>query len=184
MSARTDLLSTLPTTVADVIKLALPGLHECKGITGRFNLERLLKESVNAPAVLVSIVGLKWDDTKAGMVDHYMLDMAAFIVTKDVMGLPRDAAASVICQQLCKVIPNNSFGDVDCGPAIRVSAQPIVGSDLRKAKAGLWAVSWQQPCVMDCPDAAAPIPIELYVGMPPDTGADNVGSYVEIGGDA
>ena len=52
MSAtRPDLLAALPGLVAARIKLVLPGLRECRGIAGRFNLDMLKAKGVAAPRI-------------------------------------------------------------------------------------------------------------------------------------
>jgi hypothetical protein len=61
MTVRADLLSVLPDRVADTVRLALPDLQDCRGVAGRYNLEELKRDTILAPAVLISLLGARQD---------------------------------------------------------------------------------------------------------------------------
>lgn len=180
----TDLLFSLPGIVAARIKLILPAVRTCEGIAGRFNLERLKTESVQSPAVLVSVLDLKQNGGAAGPVHFFDLSMAAFIVTKDQLGLSRDAAAAAMTTAIAAYVPDRRWGQADCGEARNVRGQSIVNAGFLKSAASLWAVTWTQPCTFTASDVAEPVALELYVGQSPQTGADHVADYTRIGGGA
>lgn len=179
---RPDLLSDLPEMIAGEVKTVLPELRDCKGMAGPFNLEELKVKGVAAPAVFVSVLGLRPDAGFTGSVPSWKIDMAAYVVTKDSLGLPRDLAAANICQSLLVLIPNKNWGEDGLGEAEKVAARSLVTAAMKKLTTSLWAVTWEQPVVLHGQDNAAPMPIELYVGQSPDIGAGHEGDYELIGG--
>ncbi|WP_456390242.1 hypothetical protein [Profundibacter sp.] len=181
-AARTSLLSELPDLIANEIKSIFPELHQCEGMAGPFNLEDLKATGIKAPAVLVSMLGLRQAKTYSGAVQSYVMDMAAYVVTKDALGLPRDVAAANICQGLLALIPDKCWGEDNLGAAQKVAARSLVTRAVKKTSASLWAVTWSQPVVFRGEDMAAPQAIELYVGQAPGVGADHEADYELIGG--
>lgn len=181
-AARTTLLSELPELIAGEIKLVFPDLRQCEGMAGPFNLEDLKATGIKAPAVLVSMLGLRQDKTFSGAVQSYAMDMAAYVVTKDALGLPRDDAAANICQGLLAMIPDEIWGQEDLGAAQKVGARSLVTRAVKKMTASLWAVTWSQPVTFRGEDFVGAQPIELYVGQSPDVGADHEADYELIGG--
>lgn len=184
MTVSTDLLSTLNDTIAATIMTWLPQLATCKGMAGRFDVDALTRDGIKAPAVLVSRLGARQGRGTAGPQPEFMLDMAAFIVTKDTLGLQRDAAAANICQVLLTRIPNRTWGLDDLGEAREVEEQSLISSDTKGKAVSLWAVTWLQPAVfVAAPDLSTLAP-QLYVGQAPDIGAAHAGDYDLIGGGA
>lgn len=181
-AARPTLLSELPDLIADEIKLIFPDLRQCNGMAGPFNIEELKAKGIKAPAVLVSMLGLRQDKTFSGAVQSYAMDMAAYVVTKDGLGLPRDDAAANICQGLLALIPDKDWGESNLDAAQKVAARSLVTSAVKKMTTSLWAVTWSQPVVFRGEDFAGPQPIELYVGQAPDIGSDFEADYELIGG--
>jgi hypothetical protein len=178
-----DLLSALPGLVAARIHLALPALRDCKGMVGRFDLEQLKSRGVAAPAVLVSRLSLRQDQVLAGPHVLFQVRFAAFIVTKDELGLPRDAAAARIAQVLLRLIPNQIWGlPADLDGAFDAAEEPLITAASEKSAISLSAVTWTQGVALaGLPEGAAITP-ELYVGQAPLTGPENIGSYTQIGG--
>jgi len=179
-----DLLQALPDLVAAKVRTVLPALRTCEGTEGRFNLERLKSKSIPAPAVLVSIIGLRQREGAAGPGHRFALDMTAFIVTRDVPALPRDRAAAAIAQAICTLVPDKRWGRVECGEAERVEAQPLVTRATDGAAASLWAVSWVQPCTLALAPVPEPIDPAVYLGQAPLIGEDHEDDYDLIGGEA
>ncbi|SFQ14379.1 hypothetical protein SAMN05421853_102108 [Roseivivax halotolerans] len=175
------LLKDLPDRIAAEIGTLLPELRECRAVAGRFDLQRLTSEGIAAPAVLVSLLRLSGNEEFAEHHHGFLLHMAAFVVTKDRMGLPRDAAAATIAQTLVSLIAETDWGLDDCGAAKDLRAEPLVSQGSLKSAASLWAVTWRQPCVFEAIDPGAPVPIQLYVGQAPDIGPGNEDAYDEIG---
>lgn len=183
-AARTTLLSELPDLIAGEVKFTFPDLRQCEGMAGPFNLEDLKASGIKAPAVLISMLGLRQAKTYSGAVQSYVMDMAAYVVTRDGLGLARDDAAANICQGLLALIPDRDWGEADLGSAEKVAARSLVTRAVKKTTTSLWAVTWSQPVTFRGQDYAGPQPIELYVGQAPDIGADHEADYEQIGGAA
>ena len=178
----TKLLQDLPGIVAARLKLILPGARQCEGIAGRFNLERLKTDAIRTPAILVSILDLKQNGGAAGPVHYFDLSMAAFIVTKDQLGLGRDAAAAAMTTAIAAYVPDRRWGRADCGEARGVRGQSVVTAGWQKSAASLWAVTWTQPATFTPSDTAEPVDLALYVGQVPQVGPDHAQDYTLIGG--
>ncbi|MEO1950678.1 hypothetical protein [Thioclava sp.] len=179
---RPDLLKALPEEIAARVSEALPDLRTCKAQAGRFDLDALRKLGVAAPAVLVAVTRLAQSQTYAGPAPSFNVELAAFVITKDGMGLPRDAAAMTICQALLQLVPNRTWSLAGVGEAERVAALPLVTAAQDKLGASLWAVTWQQPISFDPLPASDPVAVELYVAQHPNVGPDHAGDYDQIGG--
>ncbi len=165
MSApRPDLLSALPAIIAARIKLALPQLVSCEGIAGRFDVEALKRYGVSAPAVLVSFLGLSPAASLAGPVHTFDAEFAGFVVTKEVLGLPRDMAAANICAALARLIPRHRWGMADVDSARDVRVIPILTAVTNGQGVSLWSVVWKQALSLTALDPAVPLPMTLYVG--------------------
>ena len=177
------LLTDLPRAVADDLKVLLPGLRQCDAITGRFNLERLKAEAVQAPAVLVSLLELAQKSGWAGPHHGFEASMAAFVVTTERMGaLPRDQAAANMTALIGAHVPDRRWGIAECGEAGNVRAQPIVNAGMEKSRASLWAVTWVQPLVLEPLPGTVPADLTLYLGIAPEIGAGHEDDYEQIGG--
>lgn len=177
-----DLIQTLPDAVAARILTILPELRTCEGTEGRFNLERLKSKSIAAPAVLVSIVGIRQRAGRTGPGHVFHLSMAGFVVTKDAPALPRDRAAAAICQALCGFIPDKRWGRHECGEAEDVEAQPLITRATDAAAASLWAVTWSQPCTLTLAPQPQALDPAVYVSHVPEIGAGHLDDYELIGG--
>lgn len=181
-AARTTLLSELPDLIAAKIKPVFPELRQCDGMAGPFNVEDLKASGIKAPAVLVSMLGLRQTEILSGGVQIFAMEMVAYVVTKDAMGLPRDIAAANICQGLLAMVPDKRWGEDDLGGAEKVAARSLVTRAVKKMTMSLWVVTWTQPIVFRGEDFAEAQSIELYVGQSPNTGEGHEDDYELIGG--
>lgn len=182
MSLRPDLLSALPDLVAAGIRALLPELRECSGMVGGFDLDELKRAGIAAPAVRVSLLAVRPRGAEAGPQRRWSASMAAFVVTRDAMGLPRDVAGANIVAALLGAIPDATWNTPGLGEADGVEARVIVGRAARDITTHLSAVTWSQPLVLADRPAADPLPVTLYVGQAPAIGADNLGDYAQING--
>jgi hypothetical protein len=177
-----DLLGTLPDLVATEIHSVLPGLRECRGIAGRLDIEALKAKGIRSPAVLVARLRSRQDRTYSGPHHTYRLQMAAFILCKDTLGLSRDLAAANIAQVLMRIIPENQWKQPDhLHPAELVAEEPLVSAASGAAALALTAVTWEQVIAVspfETPEAIAP---QVYLGQFPDVGADHDADYQQIG---
>lgn len=178
---RPGYLADLPGLIAARIATHLPELRQCEGMAGRFDLAELQTVAVRAPAVLVARLGSSMPRPLAGPHYIYSLRMAAFVVTKDVPGLARDAAAAAICQALLQRIPDATWGIDGLGPAADVADQSLSGGAQKAKGVTIWAVTWTQPTTLEQLPPQAVIPVSLYVSQAPHIGADHEGDYDLIG---
>lgn len=156
-------LSTLPDIVAAQIHTALPALITCKGIVGRLDVEDIAAKGWKTPAVLVSRLRLDQQRPQSGPHYVYRVFMAAFVLTKDELGLRRDVAATNIAQVILQLLPDARFDRADIGPAERISEEPIVTAAIRKMGVSLTAITWEQDVSLTpLPDEVVIAP-ELYV---------------------
>lgn len=177
-----DLLATLPATVAGRIHATLPGLRECRGIVGRLNVEHIRQMGVKTPAVLVSRLRARQDKTYAGPHRTFRLQMAAFILCKDELGLQRDLAAANIAQVLLDLIPDQQWDIPDhVLPAEAVVEEPLVSVEANKQGLALTAITWDQVVALSPFPVPDPITPELYMGQAPHVGAANEADYERIG---
>lgn len=175
-----DLIAQIPDLIAARIKVVLPALRSCEGRAGRFDVEALAKLGVAAPAVLVSTLRIAQGNIFAGMAPEFTLELGAFVVTKDAMGLPRDAAAATICQTLLSIVPETNWGVAELGAAQGIEALPLITSAKIGTGVSLWAVTWRQPVTLVTAPPSAPLPLDVYWGQAPAIGAANEADYEQV----
>lgn len=178
-----DLLATLADVIAARVHAALPGLRDCRGMAGRFDLDQLKQRGVAAPAVLVSRLRIGQDVTVAAPHFLWEVQMVAFILTRDQLGLPRDVAAANIAQVLLRLIPDQVWGlPNDLGAAFNVAEEPLITTSAEKQALSLSAVTWTQPLSLSGLPVAPDIVPELYVGQDPLVGPAHIDDYSLITG--
>lgn len=182
MTPRPDLLFALPGLVAEKIAKVLPELRQCEGISGPFDLEELKATPVRAPAVLVARLGGQQKPTWTGPHFGYRLAMAAYVVTRDVAGLHRDAACGAIVQAILGLLPDANWGQVGVGPAEDVQDRSLATRAVKQSGVALWAVTWVQPVTLVGWGVGTPLPVALYAAQAPLNGPDNPDGYTRIGG--
>ena len=174
---RSDLLAALPGCAADSIRAVLPQLRDCRGIAGRLNLDEIKRRGINAPAVLVSRLGARQSQAYAGPLQVFRVNMAAFVVTRDAVGLAREDAAQAITGTLLRLIPENTWRQIGVGPAEKVAEQALATTDTEKNAISLWAVTWEQDVTLQGPPEPDEIVPELYLGQSPAIGAAHEADY-------
>jgi hypothetical protein len=100
MSANPTLLTDIPDRVCADLKTLLPKLKKCKRIEGKFSIAELKKGGVAGPSVLVSLLGAKQDTTYSSSTPSFMMQMSAYVITRDTLKMSRDIAAAAICRVL------------------------------------------------------------------------------------
>lgn len=182
-STPSDLLATLPDRVAGQIAARLPHLRTCQGFTGRLDVKAIKARGIAAPAVLVSRLRLRQAATRSGPHHTFKVQMAAFILCKDQLGLPRDAGAANIAQALLTLIPDADWGAPDhIGCAEGVAEEPLVSAESEELGMALTAISWEQIIALEPWPEPQPITPELYLGQAPQIGAAHEDDYTLIGG--
>lgn len=179
-----NLLAELPDLIAARIRAVMPELATCKGLVGRADVEMLKRIGVASPAVLISRVRTGQDKTLAGPHVTYRVEMAAFVVCKDGLGLPRHEMAGRIAQVLLCLIPNNHWGQPDdLDGAEAVQELPLASKAADEAGLSIIAVTWQHLCALSNLPPDEPIEPQVYLGLVPQIGAAHVDAYDEIGGE-
>lgn len=171
--AAPDLLFRLPGMVAAEIDALMPELRQCEARPGAFSLEGLKASGIVAPAVYTSISEIRQKGAFTDDQVEYVASMAAYVVTRDRLGLDRDAGAAHICQAILPMIPGNGWGDPFVGPAQSARVRSLVTANVRSATAALWVVTWDQPFVLLAAPDYEVVP-EVYLGT-------NTGSHTLIG---
>lgn len=161
---REDLLAALPDLVAERIEDHMPRLKTCEGMLGGFDLDELKRSGLASPAVLVSRLGVRPRDTLAGPHRRVTLAMAAFVVTRDEMGLKRDTALSNITSALLNLVPDECWGLAGVGEAERVEERVLINRAARQATASLAVVTWDQPVTLAALPEGTVLRPELYLG--------------------
>ncbi|VDS09252.1 hypothetical protein PARHAE_02444 [Paracoccus haematequi] len=182
MTVRPDLLAALPQLAADQVKSWLPHLATCKGIVGRIDLAEVKRLGIQSPAVLVSRFGARVHQTLAGPHRHYLVDLAAFVVTKDMMGLGRNDAAAAITQALLTRLPDLDMAVEGVGEVSDLAEHSLITTDVQKEGIALWAVTWKLRVALVAHPESDPIAPRLYVGWAPEIGAAHEADYDLVGG--
>ena len=157
------LLAELPQIVAQAVHAHIPNLAECAPMLGGFDLDELKRTSIKAPAIRISRLGLRPKDTRAGPHRRYDALMAAFVVTRDSAGLPRDIALSNLTSALLALIPDQRWGTPGLGEAEDVEERVLVNSGARAVTLSLAAVTWVQPVTLAPVEQGQVLPVELYL---------------------
>ncbi len=182
MTSSPTLLADLPAAVVTAIRAILPALARCETMTGRFDLAELNKSGIPAPAVRVSVLGLKESGRAAGDFVEFGARMAAYVITRDRLGRTRDEHAATIAQAICSLVPADDWGMDAIGPAEDVACDVLASVATRDAGVALWAVTWTQPLTFYARTTEV-VPVELYVAEGA-AGTGNAGDYAPVGGEA
>jgi len=173
-----EFLPNAAALIAARLKTALPALRECKEHPGRFTEDEIKRMAVRTPSVRVALLGV---NPRPGE-EHLSLDLAAFIVTTDAVGLPRHRSAQAIMARIIGEMRFKNWGELCFGRGELVDARNLYNGNHASRGVSLWAVRWRQPLAW-MPEPVEASKIErLYVGQAPKIGADHVDDYTRIGG--
>jgi phage gp37-like protein len=125
-------------------KELFPELAACRAYAGRFNLQELGALSVKTPAIFVSYLGIKGIQEAGDERMDLVCQFAAYIVTTDQRGLPRDAAAKNMSEAIAVWLPNRRFGVLDVGVPRDLRVDNLYDGSVRSKAVALAAVSWTQ----------------------------------------
>lgn len=139
-----ELLAGFPRLVAQKIDAAIPELAECDWHPGRFDLAEIRDFGARTPSVRVSLITVGPGAEQGGPTWYHELVMAAFVLTQDAPGLPRDVMAMALVQRLLQLIPTTNWGSDHVGQARQVSAESLYSKGTRERGIGLWGISWRQ----------------------------------------
>ncbi len=173
-----SVLSTLPITICDQVKTAMPGLKSCEVHWGKLDLTELKKRGIATPGILIAPQGLREKQHYAGSALAFGLSMAAYIATR---GGRKEAVAADLSAGLLKLVPGNDWGLNDVGAAEDLRWHVLDTPQIRDTGLTLWAVTWLQPITFFSLDIAE-VGVSLHVAQAPAIGAAHEGDYEKIGG--
>jgi len=169
--------------MASDIKSKLPDLRDCRPHAGRFDLAELRRVAAKTPAVFIACLGVRESKMiESGECDADLV-MAAFVVTADVKGLPRDVAALNIIEFLLMYIPGKQWGlEGKAFQARDVQAQNMYSGDVDKAGIAMWAASWRQKVLLgeSVLDDDGVFPSHVYSGIAPRVETYHEPDYREV----
>lgn len=126
------------------LKAKLTGLRKVDSHGGRIDLAELRRFAAAAPAVFVAVLGVA--DAERTSTGEFVLtaSVAAFLVTIDKPGQPRDAAGLTLATAILQVVPGNDWGLEEVGLPESIRAENLYTSAMDKAGVTLWGVTWRQ----------------------------------------
>ncbi len=147
-------------------------IRTAKTHPGRFNLEELKRmQASKAPNVLLAILNAPSIEPGDNEQAEIAVSLAAFIVTTDRPGLPKDIAALNLVESIGAIVPNNRWGQTGrrLSTPQNIRAENLYSGDLDKSGVAVWAITWTQSLYIGADAFDDPILIqELYVTCNPD----------------
>ena len=148
----------------------LPDLRACEAHRGPVTSREVARLSKRAPAVLAACLGVTAAAETGDRRVDATLRLAAFVLTADRAGLPRDRAALSVVEALLEYLPGFHPGaGLPAGAPEGLRAENLFSGPLDRTGVALWAVSWRQTLRLGgaAGDRAAPLPTQLYAAGQP-----------------
>ncbi len=177
------LLASMPRAAADRFRQFFPDLAECAPHEARLTIEEIRNAKIKAPAIRVVMMDIRprKDAYASGPAAFYDIAMAAFVITKNLRGLPREDACLNICEGVMRALIGQQLGIEDLGEAEAIHLRNLNDSLTRARGLALAAVVWTQPVMLaEAPSDPGPLPASIYVGVDPEIGADHEDDYVLV----
>lgn len=166
-----ELFADLPRRIADRISSIAPGLRECGPHESRLTLDEIKAGRLVTPAIRVVLLGAQPSGPLSGPLWRFNLAIAAYILTADAKGLPRDRACSALAQAVLTLVPGQRWGSQSLGPADRVEMRALSDLATRKAGLAIRAILWTQPVAIDRYEGeTGSLPSQVYLGEDEVTG--------------
>ena len=162
-----DLFPDLAGRAAAAIHLAMPDLRTCTTRAGAMVAGDVDKLGAASPAVVVSWLEARPAVERTGPQPSFDLGLAAYVITKDRMGVDRETAAAAIAARIMALVPTRTWGRREAGEATGVRLQSLVSAALREKGIALWAVTWTQPLVLEIEGDLGAMPREVYAPVDP-----------------
>ncbi len=140
-----DLMPDLAERAAAAIRAAAPELATVQTRAGALAAAELKDLGARAPAVVVSWLEARPARERAGPAPSFDLGMAAYVLAKDALGLPRETVAAAIAARIMALVPSRTWGRAEAGEAHTVRLQSLATQAVRNQGVALWAVTWLQP---------------------------------------
>lgn len=158
------------------VSAKLPDLRACEAHRGPVTGGEIARLSKRAPAVLAACLGVAAAAETGDRRVDARLRLAAFVVTADRVGLPKDRAALSVVEGLLEYLPGFHPGaGLPAGSAEDLRAENLFSGPLDRTGVALWAVTWRQALRLGGAesDPSAALPTELYAaGRPLPAAAD------------
>ena len=175
-------IDTALTSIVDGIKAALPDLKTCDSHDGRFDIKELQRISTQAPAIYVAALatGSLQSDTST----QVPVTFAAYVITRDQPGTPRDKQARVFVDALLSLLDRNTWNDdnITEGPE-RIRSQNLYSAGSDRNGVAMWAVTFTHLVQIDQLDTSTLDDFLTFVGDTDiSTDAPVVSTQQQIGG--
>lgn len=175
------LLVNFLNTVKDSFTAAFPLARQCELHSGDLNIDEIRQIAPQLPALLISSGAIGIKEPQADGTNLKPVTIVAYVITRDEAGLTRFESAANIAEALLELVDSNNFAFAGAREATDEQAKNLSTSGLEREKVAMWVVRWVQKLQFGQSFFDDGImPTRLYVGMDPDTGADNINKYVEI----
>jgi hypothetical protein len=132
----------LRSAIVSAIDDGIPTLKTCQAHGGKFDLKELMRWAVQAPAVLVSVLG--GNIQREGGANVIDLRVAAFIVTPGSSASHRDAAVLTIVDAIAALACNNAWDYSQASAPQNIKCENLYAGDIDQKGVALWAVTWTQ----------------------------------------
>ena len=152
------------------VSAKLPDLRACEAHRGPVTGGEIARLSKRAPAVLAACLGVAAAAETGDRRVDARLRLAAFVVTADRVGLPKERAALAVVEGLLEYLPGFHPGaGLPAGSAEDLRAENLFSGPLDRTGVALWAVTWRQGLRLGGAegDPSAPLPTELYAAGRP-----------------
>lgn len=140
-----DLLPDLAARAAGAIAAVAPELVTCQSRAGALMPAELKDLGLRAPAVIVSWLEARPAVERAGPAPSLDLGMAAYVIARDALGLPREIVAAAIATRILALVPGRTWERAEAGEAHGLRLQSLATQAVRREGIALWAVTWLQP---------------------------------------
>ena len=159
---------SLSSSVVEKIATMLPKVN-IESYPGRFDVTELKRISTKLPAVRIAFMG----STKIDMMDtgenEATVRLAAFVITGDRRGLPKDSAALNIVEALLTLIPGQSWGVPGTTIAKNIKADNLYSGQVDRQGVAIWALTWEQTTRIGADVwGGGTLPTDIYVAYDRD----------------
>jgi hypothetical protein len=136
-------ITAVQQAIVTTLKTGLTDLKTCDIHGGSFDVQELLRVSVRAPGVLVTVLDATVDG--GAFPPAAQVTFAAFIYAADKPGMPRGQAALALAEAALALIYGADWGisDVQTTPS-QIQARNLFSTQLDKKGVAIWGISWQQ----------------------------------------
>lgn len=136
------------TALIDGLQPLLPPRVKVLSHPGRFDLAELKRYSLNAPCVLVAVMG---GDELLSLALDGPVELAAYVLTKNVKGASHDAANLQLVSLLLGLLKARRLGGDNAGAVQALRFKNLFSASLGEESVSLTAVTWSQNLSLELP---------------------------------